>query len=153
MYVPHTVRFKTFEFCHAVHLCFLFQQSTFHFSKQHLGPPSDVTTTNPAAHRGQGNQWKYRFKKVSSLTIWRKIIPTWIMIDFTDYSFTEISSSVIEQSMTHFRNKRYMLRGWRWAVASFAALFLSWHAYFVLTGGINVVLCIWIASTFMAYHC
>jgi len=28
------------------------------------------------------------------------------VIDYTDYSFTEISSSVIQQSITHFRNKR-----------------------------------------------
>ena len=27
------------------------------------------------------------------------------MIDYTDYAFTEISASVIEQSITQFRNK------------------------------------------------
>jgi hypothetical protein len=30
------------------------------------------------------------------------------MINYTDYAFMEISASVIEQSMTHFRNKGYM---------------------------------------------
>jgi len=33
------------------------------------------------------------------------------MIDYTGYAFTEISASLIEQSLTHFRNKVYTLRG------------------------------------------
>jgi hypothetical protein len=35
------------------------------------------------------------------------------MIDYTDYSFTEISASISKQSMTHIQNNLYMLRGWR----------------------------------------